>query len=99
MCALHDCAVFEFAFLGDSEFEHEGRWGFLYAPDGIFGWQNLDISVIGLDDHYWFFIDQFGNELYFNVASVPEPETYAMLLVGIGVMMRASRYRRITRAG
>jgi hypothetical protein len=38
----------------------------------------------------WVFVD----EISFNAAPVPEPETYAMMLAGLGVMVSATRRRK-----
>jgi hypothetical protein len=61
-------------------------WLFLTADGGVTGWEGLDLSVSGLHGNHRYFITSDGNNLRFNLAAVPEPETYAMLLAGLGCL-------------
>jgi hypothetical protein len=81
--------------LGDS-------WTFLTATDGLFGWQNLTTSYSGVNG-YRFDVAALGDTgLTLRVASVapvPEPETYAMLLAGLGLLgFMVRRQRRMALA-
>ncbi|RTK98815.1 MAG: PEP-CTERM sorting domain-containing protein [Neisseriaceae bacterium] len=95
--------------LGNSYYTHSNGWVTLtadYATGGSYTTQlalndsfqryNLglkglsQVRISGLDDGEGVGYTAIDN---FNVAAVPEPETYAMLLAGLGVVVTAARRR------
>lgn len=71
-------------------------WGYVYGPDSAAGNQSLaaafvNVSGANLDGYMQMNVNANG---YSYVAAVPEPETYAMLLAGLGVIGAVARRRR-----
>jgi len=64
------------------------------ADEGITGWGDMGIEVVGLGSNYKWFITDGNNQLHFHVVAVPEPEIYAMLGLGLGLIGWASRRRK-----
>lgn len=97
--------TFTFSFLDGFLPAFGSHWHFLSAGGGITGWQGLNLSVTGLDSSYSYYISEANNGLTFNVAdagrglgiaAIPEPETYAMLLAGLGLLGFAARRRKLS---
>jgi len=94
--ASFTAGMFSFSFLDGFLPTYGSSWLFLKAVGGISGWQNLGISVTGLSSDYAWFISEDNNGLTFNtVAAVPEPEVYAMMGLGLGLLGWFSRRRKL----
>lgn len=80
-------------------------WLFLDSIGGMSGWENLSRTFYGVNG-YEFAIGSVGNGLMLSVISggvsnppspvgeIPEPETYAMLLTGLGLLGFMTRRRK-----
>lgn len=86
--ASFTAGMFAFSFLDGFLPTTSSQWTFLTASNGITGWENLGLSVAGLNGDYTYFISADGNNLNFNVTvtPVPEPEIYAMMAIGLGLL-------------
>ena len=85
--------TFEFSFLGGLLPANGTEWLFLTAGS-ISGWENLAVSVLGAPNRFAFDVTSHDGGLYLAVAPIPEPEVYAMMLVGLGLLGFAARRRR-----
>jgi T5SS/PEP-CTERM-associated repeat protein len=90
--------TFAFSFLDGFLPTAGSSWLFLTADDGLSGWEGLNLAVSGLNSSYSWLISQEGNSLNFNVAAVPELESYAMLGVGLGLMGWVGRRKKLQAA-
>lgn len=62
------------------------HWDFLIA-DSLNGWESVNLTFTGLGDGLGINLDsQNGRLTMMVITAVPEPETYAMLLAGLGLM-------------
>lgn len=79
------------------------RWGAFTAPvavtldDASFAYSQT-VSGLQAGTQYWFNLKGTGSEAVYAVtlAPVPEPETYAMLLAGLGLVGAIARRRKTT---
>lgn len=67
-------------------------WKASFAGAIQFGVPAFAVHVQGLDAA----VDSDGSAWYTSVTPIPEPETYAMMLAGLGLMMTVVRRRRTT---
>lgn len=85
-----------FSFIDGFQASAGNHWDFLLA-DSITGWDSLTVSFNGLNaglgTHFTF--DSSGAHL--TITPVPEPETYAMLLAGLGLLGFVARRRKVAR--
>ena len=84
----------EFDFINGFHAAAGDHWNFLLA-DSITGWNTLNVTVNGLGAglRTEFTYDSVGEHLLITTA-IPEPETYAMFLAGLGVMGFMARRRK-----
>lgn len=89
--------TFAFSFIDGFLPASNSQWTFLTAANGISGWENLSLTVTGLDSSYSYFLSSDGSNLAFNVAiaPVPEPETYALMVAGLGFLGFTARRRKM----
>jgi hypothetical protein len=91
--------VWDFAFKYDTSNSAESRlngnetvtWKASFAGAILFGTPAFAVHVQGLDK---ILTDSAGSAWYTSVTPIPEPETYAMMLAGLGLMMTVVRRRR-----
>lgn len=77
---------FEFDFIDGFLPSVGDHWDFLLA-DSLSGWETVNVTFAGLGDGLGVDLDSEGGKLTFTViTAVPEPETYAMLLAGLGLL-------------
>jgi hypothetical protein len=63
----------------------------------VTGWENiLNTFFSGIPSYYGFNVTAADNGLTLNVAAVPEPEIYAMMMVGLGLLGWVGRRKRLT---
>lgn len=84
--------TFEFSFLGGVLPTRGTEWLFLTAGS-ISGWENLAVSVLGAPNRLAFDVTSHDGGLYLAVAPIPEPEVYAMMLVGLSFVGFTARRR------
>lgn len=84
-----------FNFIDGFQASAGNHWDFLLA-DSIAGWDSLTVSFSGLNAGLGtrFTFDSSGAHL--SITPVPEPETYAMLLAGLGLLGFVAHRRRVT---
>ena len=74
--------------LGDS-------WDFLVADGGLSGPSNLNFDFLGAPSYYNYLVSATDTGVMINLAPVPEPEIYAMLLARLGLMRFVMRPRKV----
>lgn len=87
----------QFSFLDSFMPQFGDHWLFLSSSGGVAGWENLRLSFLGADG-YSFVLTEWNGNLILSVdngiAPVPEPETYAMMLAGLGLLGVMARRRK-----
>jgi len=63
----------------------------------IYNWNGAGRTFVGFEDLYGGGDQDYNDHMFSftNVAAIPEPETYAMLLAGLGLLGFASRRRKL----
>ncbi|HVY05431.1 MAG TPA: PEP-CTERM sorting domain-containing protein [Burkholderiales bacterium] len=76
----------QFSFLNGYLPDVGDKWLFLTAAGGITGWETLSRAFLGVPDNYLFDITAANGGLVLEVAAVPEPETWALMAVGLALV-------------
>lgn len=71
--------------LGINHTVNDGIWTYAFSSNGISDAIQLDGDTVTNPDH---------RDMAFTISAVPEPETYAMLLAGLGILGFAARRKR-----
>ncbi|HVY05430.1 MAG TPA: PEP-CTERM sorting domain-containing protein [Burkholderiales bacterium] len=86
--------VLEFSFLDGYLPDVGDSWLFLTADGGVSGWEGLTREFLGVPSNYLFDVQAANGGLVLSVAAVPEPETYAMMIAGLGFLTFVVRRKK-----
>lgn len=89
---------FEFDFINGFHPSAGDHWDFLVA-DGLNGFDTVNFTFAGLGDGLGIDLNNEGGKISFTViTAVPEPETYAMVLAGLGLIGFMTYRRKLKEA-